>query len=297
MITSVQLVDYARGLTSVIKPRAGVAWQGVDFSTAARADEEDNAQADGSTDTTSYLTSGALSFTVALPTGNRAVLDELAAFQFPSARPYLVVWDDGWTSPRQVQLRYDSAAKPITTGTGLVRTVQFSWKCPRGLWEDLDTLLYLLAADQLDTAGLAFTDTAGATATDAAGFTFPPSSSAGDTVVSVVGNARPVWRARMYGPAVGPALANDSTGDILAFTSQLVLGPGDYLELNSGPGPLAKSALLNGDINSSRLSMLDWPNSGWFPLDPGKNLVRYTAASGATPSTQCELTVWPVWLP
>jgi hypothetical protein len=296
-ITGLTLNDPARGLVSVIKPRAGVALQGLEFTATVRESAEDYAQADGSLDTTAYLGAGAVSVAISIPSGDRSLMDELAAYLVPWSRPYLQVTDSGWASPRLVRLRFDTHQHPITTGTGLRRDIQYSWKAPRGVWEDTTTQVFILGGDVPDSTGLIFTDSAGATVTDNLGYVFNPSTSAGESVVTVVGTARPAWRARLYGPATGPALANDTTGQAMAFLNTLALGPGDYLELNSGPGDLAKTANLNGDPSASRLAFLDFAQSVWFPLDPGPNRLRYHAAGGATTSTQCELTIWPVWMP
>src|SRR6185437_7199494 len=118
-------------------------------------------------------------------------------------------------------------------------------------------------------------------------------TSAGSSIVTIAGNARPSWRARLYGPATGPILTRDDTGQSLAFTPSLTLGAGEYVEVDS----VNRSALLLSQPDASRLAFLDFAASEWFPLDPGVNRLRYHASGGTTGGSICNLTVFPVWLP
>ncbi|HEY5985812.1 MAG TPA: hypothetical protein VIV12_05420 [Streptosporangiaceae bacterium] len=293
MIASITLSDPARGLSSVVWPRAGIAYQGHEVTAAVREVAQDSANADGQFDTTQWLSSAAVTLNLVLYSGTRALLDEIAQYLLPWTRPYLIVDDGEWAAPRRIQLRFDSHSHPIETGVGAQRKVQYAWKAPRGLWEDTARQVFEIAADVPDTTGLAFTAAAGVAVTAALGYRFPASTASGDTLAAVGGNARPDWKAKLYGPAVGPKLSRDDTGQSVVFKDSLVLQAGQYVELDSA----ALSALLLSDPDASRLADLDFGQTKWFPLDPGVNKLRYHATSGTAAGSVCELTVTPVWMP
>jgi hypothetical protein len=135
-VTALTLTDSVRGLTSAVKPRDGIAFQGLSLDSTVRAVAGSRPQADGSLDTTSWLGAGAVSLSLNLYTGDRALLDELAVFMDPSYRPYLIVDDDGWAGERRVMLRPDNWTKAIATGAGAQRVVQMQWQAPDGFAED-----------------------------------------------------------------------------------------------------------------------------------------------------------------
>src|SRR6266516_511827 len=191
-ITSMVLSDPARGLSYTLIPSDAVKLADFEVTATVLGVSEDSAQADGSLDTTHFLSAAAVTIelmavntvTPVLPT-----LDLLAGMLAPFARPYLVVTDSEWSSPRQIQVRFDSHSHPYEQDS--YRAVQLAFKAPRGLWEDTTIQQVTLAVDVTDTTGLVFTDTAGATSTDTAGFVFNPSTSAGSSIVTVAGNTRP----------------------------------------------------------------------------------------------------------
>ena len=299
MITSATLSDPDRGLSLILNPRPGVlAFHGLEITPTVRVVSEDWAQMDGALDTTQWLSAAAVTVNVTVLPNQPGLLDQLTAFCVPWARPYLVVTDTDWPNARQIQLRADPWQHPLDVRQGppRVREVQLAFTAPRGMWEDTITQFSRFAVDIADSTGMVFTG-AGVAVSDLAGYVFPPSTSSGSTIVTVPGNARPAWRARLYGPCTGPALSNDTTGQSLVFSSSLTLNPGDYLELNSGPGPLARSANLLGQADASRLQFMDFTASEWFPLDPGPNKVRYHPVTAGSVAAVCELTVYPVWLP
>jgi hypothetical protein len=293
-ITSMVLSDPARGLSYTLIPNDAVKVADYEVTATVRSVSEDHATADGALDTTQWLSAAAVTIDLAavnLGTPVAATMDSLAGLLLPFARPYLVVTDSEWASPRQIQVRFSSHTHPYEQDN--YRAVQLAFVAPRGVWEDQTIQQFTLGADVLDTTGFVFTDTAGAVVTDAAGFTFQPSTSAGSSIVTVAGNARPAWRARLYGPAAGPVLTNDTTGQSITFLGSLLLGAGDYLELDSAN----RTALLLSQPDASRLAFMDFANTEWFPFDPGVNRVRYHAASGTGAGTACFLTIYPVWLP
>ena len=293
-VTSMVLSDPARGLSYTLIPSDAVRLADFEVTATVRGISEDRAQADGALDTTQWLSAAAVTIdltAVNVTTPVLPTLDQIGGLLLPWARPYLVVTDSEWSSPRQIQVRFDSHTHPYEQDN--YRAVQLAFRAPRGLWEDVAIQQVTLSADTVDTTGFVFTDTNGATATDTAGFTFQPSTSAGSSIVTINGNTRPAWRARLYGPAAGPILTRDDTGQSLTFQPSLILAAGEYLELDSAN----RTALLLSQPDSSRLAFMDFVNSEWFPLDPGVNRLRYHASGGTGGGTICTVTVFPVWLP
>jgi hypothetical protein len=295
VITGVLLSDPARGLSYQLLPNDSILVADIEFTATVRPVAEDQANADGTLDTTQWLGSGAVTVNMTVagdgPQTIGAALDSVAAMLLPWARPYLVVTDDDWPSPRQVQLRFDSHSHLYESHN--YRQAQLSWVAPRGLWEDTAQVTASIAASAADLTGLAFTDTAGVAVLATTGFRLPASTASGDTIVTMAGSARPSWTARMYGPATGPKLSRDDTGQSVSFKDTLVIAAGDYVDLDSA----AKTARRLGDPDSSVLGSLDWAASEWFPLDPGPNQLRYHATSGTGPGTVCQVTAVPVWMP
>jgi hypothetical protein len=301
MITSATLLDTTRGLQLVLNPRPGVlALHAIEITPTVREVTEDWAQADGALDTSQWMSAAAVTLGITVMPSQPGVLDQLTQFLAPWARPYLIVTDTDWLAARQIQLRADPWQHPLEIrggGSIKIREMQLAFKAPRGVWEDSNIQIFDLGAVLTDTNGMVFADTTGVVVTDTAGYIFPASSTSGSSIVNVNGNTRPAWRARMYGPCSGPQLSNDTTGQSLSFNPTLVLNPGDFLEVNSGPGTLARTANLNGQSDSSRLSFMDFAASEWFPIDPGANNIRYHPVSGGSVGAICELTIYPVWLP
>lgn len=289
-VTAISLYDPASGRAVVIKPRDGVAWQGFAFDGAARGEEEDRVSGHGSVDSTRFFTSAAVSLSVRLYANVRALLDEFSAMSMPNLRPVLVIDDDEWAQPRQVTLRFDSSAKPITLGTGLTRDLVLSWKAPAALWESAEATTAGITAFSASTTGIVISS-AGLAVTSA-GVIAPATSETPQARVINIGTAPADWTAQLYGPCSGPALSNDTTGGALQFSSSLVLDAGDYLLLDSS----THTAFINGDPAASALSRLNFTTSSWWQLNAGENLIRY-APSAASPGSEA-LIVWrSAWPP
>lgn len=279
--TSVTLVDASRGLSSTVMPRAGVAWQGLDVAGAVRAVTDPRPGGDGVVDNTLYADAAAVSLTVRVAWPARALLDEYGAFMVPSSRPYLVVTDDEWTGARQLRLRAVTASKPIVIQTGSDRTVLYQWVAPDGVWTDTVPTEYDINASAASTEGLHFVATTGLDFAPTVGITLKPTTTTGDSIVSVAaGSIDLPWQARLYGPCVGPKLANDTTGGQVAFTDSLVLAAGEYVLVDS----LSRTANKLSDPAQPQLSNLDFANTTWWRLRAGTNLVRYNPSSTTGPA-------------
>jgi hypothetical protein len=245
MITRAVLSDAAQSSSLALRPSTTIVLQGVDFVPAIREVAEPVPGADGSFDDTQNLDAGSLTVQVAVPDGDRSVLDALAGFMAPFARPYLTVTDDGWAAPRRLLLRSAGLGKPLTTRTGRNRAVQLQWKTVNGAWE-------------------------AAAATSYTGWAI------GTHTATNPGNLRPAWTAVLHGPLTGPDLWNDTLGLGVVFTDSLVIASGHYVTLKSD-----QTAALDGDPAQSVLRYLDFAATDWWPLNPGTSTIRLAATSGS----------------
>src|SRR6266487_1186676 len=136
-VTSMVLTDPARGLSYTLIPSDAVRVADYEVTATVRGVSEDHATADGALDTTAFLSAAAVTIdlmAVNLGTPVAATLDSLSGLLLPFARPYLVVTDSEWSSPRQLQLRFDSHTHPYEQDS--YRAVQLAFKAPRAVWED-----------------------------------------------------------------------------------------------------------------------------------------------------------------
>lgn len=284
MITSMRLVDGADQM--ILLPRDNLAVQGLDAGApAVREVTENRAGANGEIDTTSLHGARAVSLDVLEKATPAGFEDEIAVFLDPGRRPYLYVVDDEWSTERRLRLRYvqHNAARSAEM-PGTVRHLQVQWKAPDGVWEDAsgDTLVTILA-DISDGAGLAWPATWP--------ISFDPTAAAGAQVITNPGTLPAYFTARLYGPCTGPSLLNVTTGEQITFTSDLVLGAGDYVEVSM----LEHTAYAESDPSASRLGYLDFGLSSWWRLAPGAQELRFHAASAST-GAQVVIVYRPAWL-
>lgn len=309
--TAISLVDLATGISSVIKPRDGVAAMTLDVQPAVRAVSDSRAGADGTMDVTQFTDAAAVTLTLRLWPADSGLtpelfLDEIAPLLAPWRRPALVVSNDQWPGDRQLFVRFDSRTAPVDNPAST--DIAISWKVPSGCWTATALTEFDLPALQDPTTGLHLTPT-GLHVVAGAGIRFPAATSLASSLVAVPGSLRPPWKARLYGPCTGPKLTNDTTGQSVIFTDALVLAAGQYVELDSA----ARTANLLSDPAQSQLGLLDFANTAWFTLEPGAgagyppaypavypgaggvNLIRYHPTSGA--GAGAVLTFAPAWLP
>ena len=290
MITNLWLDD-GLGTTLTLGPLAsGIAFQGIDFTPSVRDVSEDRTDGDGSIDSTLYAGTGALTLSLRLFGATvRATLDHLGHFMSPSLRPYLYIEDSEWATGRRIQLRPDTASRPIQVSKGLSRDVALQWKCPNGIWESEVAQTYQFWASLAATTGVAVTVANGVTIDVANGLTMPASSTAADQTIINAGDAPQPFVAYLYGPAFGPELVNDSTGETFRFVPSYSLAAGAYIMLDMQN----RKALLNSDPNSSVLANRDFAASTWWRLGPGTSYVRFIADSGSSASTAATLSFRP----
>ncbi len=278
MLTSVKLVDGAREMILLPRRDGGVFLQSLDAPMpAVREVAESRTDDDGTRDTTSLFGARACSIDLLVTQDPRAVEDELSRFLHPRSRPFLVVEDDGWSQARRLRLRSDQFSAPLGLDLARVdaRRIAAAWKAPDGIWEAVEETSATVSADVSQNVGVSFPV--------AFPVAFSATQAAGATVVGNLGSIPAHFRARLYGPCIGPRLVNETTGEEIAFTSDLSLAAGDYLEVDTRE----RTAFLtvNGSSSQvSRLSSVDFVVTSWWRLEPGSQVIRYApplASAGA----------------
>lgn len=284
MITSVTLVDGTREM--VLLERDGLLLQGLDVPfPSVREVVEERTDDDGEDDTTELhgATSCTLEF---LATQTPAAFEEeLGRFLHPRSRPYLVVADDEWSQERRLKLRVSQFGGP--RGVDLPRTmrrIQAQWKVPDGIWEAVDLVEETINADIVtESAGFALPVTLPVTLT--------ATTSTGTSQISNVGGSPVHHVTRLYGPCSGPSISNETLDEEITFSDSLVLGSGEYVEIDTRN----KTAYLNGSTSTSRLSSIDFTVTSWWQIEPGDQLIRY-APSAVTGAAAAVITYRPAWL-
>ena len=284
-ITSAKLVDGA--IESVIYPRADLHLFKLDASSPAiRVVAEERADGDGEVDTTERHGGRAVSIELLATDTPGDFEEELNFFIRPAARPYLVVKREEWAQYRRLRLRCDQWSAPLLAENAPhVMSLQYQWRAPDGVWEDISETSFTARANLPATVGITFPITFP--------ITFTPSTSSEPTQTVNVGNAPCHIVAKLYGPCSAPRLTNETTGEVLAFSESLTLGVGEYVEVDTQ----ARTAQLNSvpGLSSSRLSYVDFGVSTWWQLQPGLQQVRY-APTTPTADTQAVITFRPRWL-
>lgn len=287
-ITRVALVDGARELVLLDRAalRLDLILTGLDVpSPAVRAVTEDRTDADGEDDHTAYHGARAVSATVALCDTPAALLDQINGYLHPRSRPYLVVSDDEWPDgPRRLRLRADQWSAPIDHTAHLRREHQLQWRAPDGVWEAADETAFIVLAESDVVTGRLYELVTPRT--------YPETMPTGALTVTNPGTSWADQRVRLYGPCAGPRYTHDDTGETIAFTEELAIPAGEYVEIDTR----ARSAFYLSDPDASRLSFLDFEVSTWWRLAPGANRVRYHPISDVDPGCQVEGSYRPTWL-
>lgn len=291
MITGIRFADDAGDNELVLYPFAGIEPQILTVpGPETREVTQNKAGSDGARDTTKYHGGRAVSLELVLyqddAEGTAAIeelLDEIAAYMHPGNRPYLYVTRDGWAQERRLLLRTDQWS-PSYTGyeSSQQQALQLQWKCPTGIWE-----------------GPPASQIINATSTDQSGIVFPISfplsfgttTASGAATISNPGKTYSDFKALLYGPCQAPKLINDATGEQIAFTSDLTLTAGQYVEIDTD----AHTAYLLSDTSQSRLNTVDWSATSWWRLQRGDQSVRYVPSTVSGPA-QAILTYRPAWL-
>ena len=284
MLTEVKLVDGLREL--LLAPRPGIALVGLDKGfPAIREDVEDAADADGTNDWTERYGAAAVVLTLRLyqAGGTRKIIDNLGMYCHPARRPYLVVADDEWETPRRVKLRANQLSWPIESGKGPIREVQATWQAPHGVWETLHPVPVPVGVDIPSSSGRTYPLVHPRS--------YAPTNASGAQPVVNPGNTASHFTARLYGPIVAPRLINMLTGQQIVFTSALTLGAGEYVQIDTS----VRTAFLLGDPYVGRLGHIDFSINSWWQMQPGVQHIRYTGED-PSPGAVAEITYHPAWL-
>jgi hypothetical protein len=228
---------------------------------------DDRPQANGTDDRTQYFGDRVVSLDL-LATGPRqAKVDELGPFLVPNARSYLYFPVGGFERRVLLRARARTAQYRLPERT----EVLVQWDAPNGTIET--------ATVQQRTAFAVPETEPGVTFDVDFDIDFPQSSPIGSTSVVTVGNAFCPPVVDLYGPVTNPSIENLTDGfRRLVFAATIADGQFFRVDFRE------RTVLLNGDPVRNRYNQLDFARSQWWTLQPGTNLVRYTADTFASPA-------------
>lgn len=284
---SVRLVDGARELElhRAIWPRPDLILTNLDVpSPAIRSVVTDRVDDDGTEDSTTLYGARAVSVELRVLDRPAALVEEINAFLRPSARPYLYLADDEWPQERRLRLRVDQFSAPMPTTSHIFREVQLQWQAPDGVWEGAEPITAEVRAQVDDADGLTFPAEAP--------WTFPATSPPGISAHDNPGTEAAHQVVRLYGPCIGPRWTCDTTGESLIFHDSLVLGLGEFVEVDTR----ARTVLANGEPDASRLHHLDFAASSWWRIPPGESVLRFHPVRSAEAGSAALATYRPLWL-
>lgn len=285
MITAARLVSGAREMQ--LLNRSDIAKVELDIPLpAAREDVADATDADGVDDNTQRHGARAVSINLrSLDEGMDAVVAELGAFMHPALRPYLCVTNSDWIDgERRLLLRATQGGAPVAGPLyPYARDVQAQWTAPRGVWEATNLTTFAVNADE---------EAAGRTYDLVEPRSYPASMATGLVQHTNIGTTFSHLKARLYGPCAGPRLTNETTGQTISFSEALVLGAGDYVEVDTR----MTTANLMSDPDATRLDQMDLLDSQWWRLVPGLNQVRYHPRAGVDAGCAAYIDYLPAWL-
>jgi len=238
------------------RPRQGGAWSGAKLPKAR----------------TVTISGG---FTAPTPAAAQDALDRLASAVSRSEFPLSIAET---TAPRWGLFYQTAEVIPVWVNS---RQVDWSFQVASDDWRKFGVDL---------SAATTLPSTTGGLVIPAAGlrvpFTIDATTVTGQVALRNAGNEPGPVRLRVDGPCVGPVITHVSTGAQLVFSSSLVLGAGEWLDIDME----ARTVLANGQA-----SRAGWITSrGWSQFDPGLNTWSFTAAS-FTPAARLTVTATPSW--
>jgi hypothetical protein len=282
LLPSMRLLDADTSEFLILSPAAGNGGviKVVDFNPGypeIRKVQVPNPGYSGAADYTSLYGAKALAITLRLdPSAGLPIMSTLAALRAWCApnRSLQLFYTPSGMAERLVYLRGDQLASDLPMATMLtgVVDVQMQWTCPTGVeFSSVVTETQVKLQTPITTGGRTYPLTYPRT--------YPAQVGTGVQVITNNGTIDSAPVVRIFGPAIGPRLVNETTGLVMEFLT-LNLGPTDYLEVNMA----AKTAQLNGEAgaNANRRSYLS--TAGWWVLKRGANIIRFTAQTGSTPS-------------
>ncbi len=282
-VTSARLVEGSEQL--LLYPRDGLVVMSVSAaSPVVRGVTESRADDDGELDTTTRFGARAVAVELMAIETPAGFVEELSAWMHPGRRPHLEVEDDEWAQTRRILLRSDQWGGPIDANDApYIRRIPAQWRAPDGVWEASEQTTLTVSADVPSSVGLS--------APVSAPISLTATLASGSLQVTNLGGSPSHFTALLYGPCSAPTLINDLTGERIAFTSDLTLAAGEYVEIDTR----AKTARLLSSVTASRLSYIDFSTNSWWQIQRGIQQIRY-AATDPTAGSQAVITYRPVWL-
>lgn len=253
-------------------------------SPSVRAVTEDRTNAHGQYDTTAFYGGRVVSMEATIWSPD--LLREITTYLSPALRPRLGVTDpDIYDGERFLMLRRDNFTPgDIDHLSHIRRPLQFQWACPTGAWQATDPVTFELNAEVEDVTGMTFP------------LSFPlifPAAQPRGRVLHTNPGTEPVDQVvRLYGPCRGPRYTNDTTGESLVFSSELTIGLGEYVEINTA----SHTAYYLSDPAASRAHFLDYTVSDWWQIPPGESIVRYHPSAEVDAGCGSVTTYRPSWV-
>jgi len=235
-----------------------------------RAVVENRPLGNGTIDRTGYAAARTITLGLVVaddPSTRQALLDQLAPYLYPAARPWLGIATDPLAPLRWYQVRATDLSGPWEQPEYLRATVGFvTAGLPWGQSGDLHTVNVWPG-----------TGAGGRTYNLAFDRVYP--SALPDVAVAYNAGAAPApWTATIYGPVTAPRLDNLTTGQAIVTTSKLVVAAGDWVVIDS------TARTLMADGVSSRYYTLDFTQTEWFTLVPGQSRLTVHGTDTQTPA-------------
>lgn len=281
LIGDMRLVDADTGETLILSPMAGNGGvlQVVDFDPGfpgVRSVRVPRPGWNGESDYTRYHGSKAVSLVLRLYSATSsimAVLSALRSWASPARNVQLFYTPDGMAE-RVLYLKGDQLGQPLPLAaiTSGVVDVQVQWACPDGIEYSSAVTQTSILLQNATSGGRTYPLVYPRTYTSQIG--------TGAAVVTNAGKVDSAPIIRMFGPVTGGKIANDTDGGKYLEFSGYALGDTDYVEINMG----AKTVQWRGEAGANANRRANVTTPGWWVLKPGDNTIRFTAASGATPS-------------
>ena len=265
-------------------PREDLFLQKLDVPSPAIREVVDDQVGDGVVDRSLYVGPRTAAVELRLGDTPEQIMGQLRPYMSPRVRPLLRVVDSEWAQDRQLVMRGVSWPGERSGVLDRLRDVQLQWTVPSGTWEAVLLTSVSIAAATGGGDGRVYDLVTPRT--------YPATSVAGAGVLSNPGDLPVPFKARLYGPCIGPRLTEDLTGLAVAFTAELVLAAGEYVEIDTG----AQTAYINSAIDSSALPMLDFDATTWWHIQPGLSLVRYNPLSGVVAGAVAVIDYRPQWI-
>lgn len=239
-----------------------------------RVESEPNPDADGDNDTTALEGGRVITATIEIgPAWTWAMTQRLKAFTHPRLRPTLLIEQED--APALIaQTRMSPFSDQFDAGKwiGRWREPTLQWIVPSGILESAELHQEEVAGSDPGALGVAFDWSFD--------LTFPASQPEGEVEVTNFGDRDVYPLIQLYGPWSGSTrVANATTDQALVFAGENVLA-GNYIEIDTR----AKTITLNGDPTQNRYNRLVFPDSDWWKLAPGANVLRFEPTTFTAPA-------------